>query len=182
MAVTNGAVVVGVFDSIPEAERAYADLEAAGYPENELGYMVRGEGSAGGGALATGDTHFTSGAVAGGAVGGVGGAIAGAALAGIIPGIGPLISAGILTSALVGAFSGAVSTGLMGAVVGLGFSDDQAKFVEAELRAGHPVITVRTDRQDEATRIMRDDGARFAGPGDALPSAPEVTDTSLPTQ
>jgi hypothetical protein len=182
MAVTDGSVVVGVFDTVAQAERAYADLEAAGYPANELGYLVRGEGTAGGGALAPGDTHMTTGAAAGAAAGGLGGAIAGAALAGIIPGIGPLISAGILTSALVGAFSGAVSTGLFGAIVGLGISDEHAKFVEAEVRAGHPVVTVRTDRQDEAARIMKSNGARFAGSGDTLPSAPEVTDTNLPTQ
>lgn len=182
MAVTDGSVVVGVFDTVAQAERAYADLEAAGFPANELGYMVKGEGTAGGGAISTGDTRFTTGAVTGGAAGGIGGAIAGAALAGIIPGIGPLISAGILTSALVGAFSGAVSTGLFGAVIGLGFSDDQAKFVEAELRAGHPVVTARTERQNEAARIMQDAGARLAVPGDQLPAAPEVTDTNLPTQ
>jgi hypothetical protein len=174
MAVTSDSVIVGVFDTVDQAERAFAALQSAGFPENELGFLIKGEGTAGGGALAAGDTHMNTGAAAGAAAGGLGGALAGAALAGVIPGIGPLISAGILGATLIGAFTGAVSTGLFGAIVGLGFSDDQAKTIEAALKAGHPIITVRTDRQDEATRILTDAGARFAGPGDTLPSTEDL--------
>ncbi|HET7037874.1 MAG TPA: hypothetical protein VFI42_19530 [Thermomicrobiaceae bacterium] len=184
MAVTDHSVVVGVFDTVAQAERATSDLAEAGFPENELGFMVKGEGTAGGGALAPGDTHMTEGAAIGAAAGGLGGALAGAALAGVIPGIGPILSAGILTAAALGAFTGAASTGLLGAVIGLGFSEDQARFIEAELRAGHAIVTVRTgdeDQQARAEAIMRRDGARFAALGDELPPEPEANDTHIPT-
>ncbi len=107
------------------------------------------------------DTKAPEGAIAGvGAVGLVGGTLG--LLAGIgalaIPGLGPLIAAGPLLATLSSVAAGAPLGGVMGALVGLGIPEIEARRYEGKLRSGNVLVAVHTeDRQEQevAERIFR---------------------------
>ena len=92
-------------------------------------------------------TGATSGAVAGGVLGW---------LAGIgmlaIPGIGPFIAAGPIVAALAGA--GALGTlgGIVGALVGMGIPEYEAKRYEGRVKHGGILLSVHCDNHDWAKR------------------------------
>jgi hypothetical protein len=155
-------VLVGVFRDRLKAEEALNELHAAGFSEDDTGYIIRGkkdpaddespiendselqEESTGGGVLA------------GGTIGG----ILGAAATGLIPGVGPVIAAGVLAGVLGGAAAGGVAGGVVGTLMGIGVPEDEAKIYEEEFKAGYPIITVQPgDRKDEAWQIMHQHGA-----------------------
>jgi uncharacterized membrane protein len=95
----------------------------------------------------------------------------GAAAALTVPGFGPLVAAGILASALGGAVIGAATGGLVGALVQLGLPEEEARFYEEQLRAGHPVVTVKANgRFYEAHAILRRFGAITYGAEQAAPA------------
>ncbi len=59
----------------------------------------------------------------------------------------------------IGAALGAALAGLLGALTGLGVSDEDARFYDEEFRAGRPVMTVNAaDRYDEAREVFRRHG------------------------
>jgi len=111
----------------------------------------------------------TTGAVAGGVLGGLTGLLVGiGALA--IPGIGPVIAGGALASAfglgggtaVAGAGIGAAAGGIVGALTGLGFSDDEARYYDEGVRGGRTLVTVHEDdnyEQGRAERLFDDTGA-----------------------
>src|SRR3954453_11719861 len=89
----------------------------------------------------------TTGVVAGGITGGVLGWLTGiGALA--IPGLGPFVAAGPIVAALAGA--GAVGTlcGIVGALVGMGIPEYEAKRYEGRIREGGVLISVHCDNDD----------------------------------
>lgn len=104
----------------------------------------------------------TTGAVAGGVLGGSLGLLAGiGALA--IPGIGPFIAAGPIVAALSGSAAGGGLGLLIGALVGTGIPEYEAKKYETGLKAGNILISVHTERSEEitkATDILKKEGAR----------------------
>ena len=104
----------------------------------------------------------TTGATAGGVLGGTLGLLAGiGALA--IPGLGPFIAAGPIMAALSGSAVGGGLGLLVGALVGAGIPEYEAKKYEDALKAGNCLICVRTENSDEinrATEIMEKEGGR----------------------
>jgi hypothetical protein len=79
-----------------------------------------------------------------------------------IPGVGPFIAAGPVMAALGGAAIGAGAGGLIGALVGLGIPEYEAKRYEGKLREGNILISVHSDNRDETKRakeILERDGA-----------------------
>jgi len=111
-------------------------------------------------------TKAPEGGVAGAATGGVLGGSLGL-LAGIgalaIPGVGPFIAAGPIMAALSGS---AIVGGLglfLGALIGAGLPEFEAKKYEAGLKAGGILISVHANNDEEVTRasdIYKKDGAK----------------------
>jgi hypothetical protein len=102
------------------------------------------------------------GAVAGGLLGGSLGLLAGiGALA--IPGLGAFIAAGPIMAALSGSAIGGSVGLVVGALVGAGIPEYEAKKYEAGLKSGNILISVHTNNDDQITRakeIMKKEGAK----------------------
>jgi hypothetical protein len=152
--------VVGVFDRFEQADAAAQDLQAAGYPAEDIS-VVR-QPAEGPPQVGAEETKTGTGAAAGASAGAVLGGIAGlAALA--IPGIGPLVAAGPLAVALSGAAAGGALGGLVGSFAGLGIPTEHARAYEAAVRAGGVFMSVKTADEaaaDGAARILSQHGAR----------------------
>ena len=99
----------------------------------------------------------TTGGVAGLGVGAAVGWLAGiGALA--IPGVGPFIAAGPITAALGGAAVGTAAGGIIGALVGMGIPEFEAKRYDAKIREGNILISVHTEdskQRDVAKDIFK---------------------------
>jgi len=146
MATTTTGTTVGVFETRAAAERAVADLKAAGYRDDQIGLVAK---DAEGKAVRTdgaGETNAGEGALAGaGALVGLG------ILAGVIPVIGPVLAVGTLGTILLNAAGGAAIAGLAGALVGLGIPEEDAEYYEGEVAAGRYLVTVEAgDRAADA--------------------------------
>ncbi len=103
-----------------------------------------------------------TGATTGGILGGSLGLLAGiGALA--IPGLGPFIAAGPIMAALSGSAVGGSVGLLIGALIGSGIPEYEAKKYESGLKEGNILISVHTDSDEEVNRaieIMKKEGAK----------------------
>ena len=155
MAAMNRSTVVGVFTDRLQAEQAIQALERAGFTDQQIGFIRRGE-------QATGEARADTGTKVAAGVGG-GGVIRGLLGAGealLIPGFGPAIAGGILESMLGGALIGAATGGILGALTNMGVPEEEARYYQKEVEAGHVLVTVKTDqRQQEVMNILRQYGA-----------------------
>jgi len=158
MAAQKRSTVVGVFEDRQQADKAVGELLKAGFRQDQIGVAMRhGEGEAW--ASTAGDADETkagSGAVTG-ALTGLGlGALAGlGVLAGVIPVVGPAITAGTLGVIFTNAAAGAGIAGLVGALVGAGLPENEAKYYHEEFEAGRTIVTVQANgRSDEALAIL----------------------------
>ena len=153
---TNSAAktTVGVFETRAAAEKAVADLRAAGYQDDQIGLVAK---NAEGETVRTdgaGSTHAGEGAMIGVATGaGVAGLVSLGVSFGVIPVIGPILAMGPLAAALVSAVGGAAAAGLAGALIGWGIPEDEAKFYEGEVNAGRYLVTVTGLDQRRATSL-----------------------------
>jgi len=152
--------IVGVFETKARAEKAIADLKAAGFDDDHIGMIHR---NSEGKTIKTGaadDTYAEEGAVAGAVAGAAGGALVGAGImAGVIPVIGPVLALGTLGTILVNAAGGAAIVGLTGALIGWGIPEEDAEYYENEVKAGRYLVTVEAgDREAEARSILRGQG------------------------
>jgi hypothetical protein len=172
MAITSASkTVVGIFDSMSEAENAVRALEGAGIARDDVSVVanknVTGSSENTGTETAGTDTAGTTSAgnVAadagiGAALGGVGGLLL--SFAGLaIPGIGPILAAGPIVAALGGAGIGAVAGGVIGALTESGVPEDEAQYYAEGVRRGQVLVTVHTDenRADQAREILDSNGA-----------------------
>jgi hypothetical protein len=169
--------VVGLFDSMRDAEAAVRDLQNIGIGNTDISFVgsrARGEYDETGayiarasGADATESTEgAASGATGGAVLGGLAGVLLGlGALA--IPGIGPVLAAGPFAAAIgttgaavgagvVGAAAGAATGGLLGALVGAGIPEDDAHLYAEGIRRGGTLVSARVDESqvDAAMNIM----------------------------
>jgi hypothetical protein len=92
-------------------------------------------------------TGATSGAVAGGILGWLAGI---GALA--IPGVGPFIAAGPIMGALAGAGTLGIVGGIVGALVGMGIPEYEAKRYEGRIKEGGVLLSVHCDSSDWVKR------------------------------
>lgn len=99
-------------------------------------------------------------AAAGGLVGGSLGLLAGIGAISI-PGLGAFIAAGPLMAALSGSAIGGSLGLFVGALVGMGIPEYEAKHYQDSLNAGNFLISVHTENNDElnkATKILKSEG------------------------
>ena len=163
--------ITRMFDTREHALAAVRDLEAAGFPHDQLGIVASNADNSGVTHTGTADHAVHSdtaegaksgtgiGATLGTLVGGGAGLAAGlGALA--IPGIGPIVAAGALVAALTGAGAGAVAGGLVGSLTGAGVSESDAHVYVEGMRRGGSLVTVSADdtRRAEAERILDSHG------------------------
>ena len=145
------------FESREHAERALGGLREAGFRDDEIGWAMRHEEAPPGTKDVSGDV--AAGATAGAVTGGTLGALGAAAGMALIPGLGPFLAGGALGTILITAGASAAAGGLLGGLVGMGLGEDEARFYDAEFRAGRPVMTVNAaDRYDEAREVFRRHG------------------------
>ena len=159
----NNQIVSAVFDDRSEAERAAAELRAAGVPDSALSVIARREGAEGdwGDADTTDTDDKGEGMLKGAIGGGAAGALLGiAALA--IPGIGPLIGAGASASgaipgaAAIGAGAGAAVGGLTGLLTEHGVDEEDAKYYEERIGSGGIFLSVDTREANMDADGLRD--------------------------
>ena len=168
MAVMNATkTVVGVFDTMDDAQNAVRQLESAGVSRDNVSVIanknVSGYENAAG--TDTGVKPTEAGSVAtdagiGAALGGVGGLLL--SFAGLaIPGVGPILAAGPIVAALSGAGIGAVAGGLIGALTESGIPEDEAHAYAEGVRRGHILVTAKVDDSvaARASQILDSHGA-----------------------
>lgn len=146
-----GTTTVGVFETRAAAERAIADLRAAGYRDDQIGLVAKDlEGLGARGDMAA---NAGSGAATGAAVGAGAAALVSLGISfGVLPVIGPILAAGPLAAALLSAAGGAAAGGVAGALIGLGVSDEDASYYEGEFQAGRYLVTVDADARSADAR------------------------------
>lgn len=151
-------VVVGIFDSHAQAERAVHKLIEATIPPDHISIVAeqlqvreRPEGF-----ITTGDAAKETAAL-GAWTGGLFGLLAGAAFL-WIPGVGPLIALGPVVGALLGALEGGAIGGLMGAMLGSELEKDRVMTYQVALQGGKFLVMVHGSPQEieTARRILNE--------------------------
>jgi hypothetical protein len=156
--------------SLEQAESIVDSLKSAGFSSDDISALMPDKR----GTKDFAHEHNTK-APEGATTGGVAGLGVGAAigwLAGIgalaIPGVGPFIAAGPIMAALGGAAIGTATGGVIGALVGMGIPEFEAKRYDAKLREGNILISVHTedsDRRDAAKEIFKRHNAQDISSG-----------------
>ena len=108
-----------------------------GFAHDQVGFVIRGTDAIRGGMIVdTLGTKDGKGAVAGAVTGGVIGGVLAAAVSLLIPGVGPIVAGGVLAASFGFAIAGTAVGGILGAMAGLGVSEEEAKFYEREFNEG----------------------------------------------
>jgi hypothetical protein len=160
------STIVGLFADRSDAQRAVNELRRANFREDQIGILIRGEHHGIPPAevpSADAATHskITEGAAIGAATGaGIGTLWALGIVAGALPAIGPVVAGGIFMSIIASA-SGAAAVGtVVGALVGLGIPEEEARYYDIEFAAGRTLVTVNPEgRNVEADAILRRNGS-----------------------
>ncbi|HEY6023042.1 MAG TPA: hypothetical protein VIV34_02555 [Pseudolabrys sp.] len=150
--------------TLAQADTIIAALKDSGFSSNDISALLPDKR----GTKDFAHEHNTK-APEGATTGGVAGLGLGAAfgwLAGIgalaIPGVGPFIAAGPIMAALGGAAVGTAAGGIIGALVGMGIPEFEAKRFDAKIREGNILISVHTEdgkQRDVAKDIFKRNGA-----------------------
>jgi len=154
--------LVGVFDDRGAAEQAVDALLRAGFAHDQVGFVIRGTDAVRGGMIVdTLGTKDGKGAAAGALTGGMIGGVLAAAVSLLIPGVGPIVAGGVLAAFFGGAIAGTAVGGILGAMAGLGVSEEEAKFYEKEFNEGRAIVAVKAeDRNAQATQILVEYGGK----------------------
>ncbi|MCI0398731.1 MAG: hypothetical protein L0332_23065 [Chloroflexi bacterium] len=148
-----------LFEDTDEVHEVVEDLSENGFPREDISVVASDT---------TGDKavsepappaepadNAAEGVATSALVGGLGGFVIGLAVV-AIPGVGPVLAAGPIAAALLGAAAGAVTGGLIGALMDLGFTRDEAETYLEGIRRGGTLVSVHTpdERIDEAMSIL----------------------------
>lgn len=146
--------VTAVFETRQEADTALTRLETIGVTDSQISIIATDEARANHFSVEN-TTKAEEGASAGAVLGGLAGAIALAvtsAGAVAIPGLNLIVS-GYLVSAVAGLGAGAAAGGLLGALVGLGFTEHEAKLYDKAVRSGNILVAVDARDADQKKRV-----------------------------
>lgn len=170
--------VFGIINNEDDAQRTISHLESAGFSTEDISIIfpeklkamrtsTKDLGAAKKSTRGLGLEKHTkapegasTAAAAGGLVGGSLGLLAGIGAISI-PGLGAFIAAGPLMAALSGSAIGGSLGLFMGALVGMGIPEYEAKHYQDSLNAGNYLISVHTENNDElnkATKILKAEG------------------------
>jgi hypothetical protein len=150
--------------TVEQAESIVLQLKQTGFTSDDVSVLLPDKR----GSMDFAHEHNTKapeGATAGGIAGlGVGAAVGWLAGVGAlaIPGIGPFIAAGPIMAALSAAAVGTAAGGIIGALVGLGIPEFEAKRYDAKIREGNILISVHTEdgkHRDIAKNVFKDNYA-----------------------
>ena len=148
-------MTAGVFATRAAAEKAVADLKAAGYRDDQISMIAKNASGKTVSTNAAGETNSGDAAAIGAAAGGVTAAAVGAGIMmGFIPVIGPVLALGPLAVTLINAASGAAIAGIAGALIGMGFPKEDADYYEGEVAAGRYLVTVDKENPNTDTRSI----------------------------
>lgn len=160
--------VFGIYPSRTAVEEAVERLRTAGFRSTDISVLFpdnQGTKDFAHEKNTKAPEGTTTGVVSGGIAGGVLGWLTGIGAL-TIPGLGPLVAAGPILAALAGA--GALGTvgGIIGALVGLGIPEYEAKRYEGRIREGGVLLSVHCDSADwvkRAKEILEQTGAQDIG-------------------
>jgi hypothetical protein len=162
---------IGIFANRDDAEKAISALHSSlDIDTDDISYIFRnteGEVREVSAADVDGGSPVSEGAGKGAAIGAGIGVLAGiAAVAGVIPVVGPLFAAGPLAAALgiggaagttvAGAATGAVAGGLIGALVNLGVSQENAQRYADRVHAGDVLVSAYADETKDVHQVFVD--------------------------
>jgi uncharacterized membrane protein len=153
---TKPITIIGVFNTLSDAESAIANLQTAGFRAEDISIVAHKQAA---------ERHHTSevleDAGIGAVLGGVGGVLLSAAGLLTLPVVGPVLAAGPIAAALAGAGIGATTGGIVGALTEAGVPEDEAQQYAEGVRRGDVLVTVRTDaaHAEPARKIMDENGA-----------------------
>jgi hypothetical protein len=174
--------VYGIYKSLADAERAVDTVKSAGFSDQDVSVLVADNETTRQFAHeknTKAPEGATTGAVAGGALGGTLGLLAGIGTL-AIPGVGPLIAAGPIVATLAGIGTGGAVGTLVGALVGMGIPEYEAKRYEGRVKNGGVLMSVHCDSSEEIDRakaIMKGTGADdVASSGEKSASTHNVED------
>lgn len=166
--------VIAIFDEPARADRAAADLIAAGVAPEDVSIALRHADPADpADQVGAEGTPEDRGALAGISIGAVIGGAAGlVSLA--IPGVGPLIAAGPLAAVLGGLAAGGAIGGLAGSLIGLGVHEAHAHRYTSDLQSGGILLAVHTQPPAVAgiRQMLTDAGARTVEDYSAAETSP----------
>lgn len=160
---TNTETVVAAFHTPGDAQAAIRRLKEAGFTDEQIGVVSQGDGGEvthgedGARALDDSASEASGGAAVGAATGlGVGALWGLGIVGGMLPAIGPVIAGGALAAIAASAAGTAAVGGVIGALVGMGVSDEEAEYYQHQFESGRTLVTVRTghERHDEVRGLL----------------------------
>jgi hypothetical protein len=157
MATTHDTAVFCISDDRAKTIAILNSLRTIGVRESEISLVMPHDDGDGDIAI-EGATKAPEGAATGAGSGMVLGGVLGW-MAGIgalaIPGLGPFIAAGPIMAALGGAAIGGATGSIAGGLIGLGFSEYEAKQYEGYLKEGNALISVSVADSDEESKVKK---------------------------
>ncbi|MFT9850550.1 general stress protein [Aneurinibacillus sp. REN35] len=148
--------LVGVFHTRDNATKVVEALKVMGYRPEDISVIVKDRSEIRSIEKAAGtkvNEGLATGAVTGGMLGGLTGLLVGIGAL-TIPGIGPIVAAGPIATTLGGAALGASALGLMGALIGMGIPENEARDYEKHVKNGDILVLVNAHDQ-QARQIMQ---------------------------
>lgn len=149
--------VIALLEELAQLERALAELQAAGFTKDQIGFICPVDRARGKAERHNEETTVTGAAAIERSSWGIS--------AGVLPDIGQVVSGGTLNGVLASAVLGAPSNGLVDALISSGLENSAARRCATEALAGKIVLTVRAgDRSEWVKSLMWNHGATEGDP------------------
>lgn len=148
-------VVLGIFDSQAEVERAVDAFKAEGFRNSDISVLMPNMGDTQSFAhekATKAPEGTTIGTGTGAVIGGTLGWLVGLGAVAAVPVLGPLVAAGPIMAALSGAAVGGAVGGVAGALIGFGIPEYEAKRYETFVKDGGILLSVHADDSDWARK------------------------------